>query len=120
MPWKPKPPCRFPGCVKLAEKRGYCLWHLKEIAAQADKERPTATERGYTWAWHKASRAYLNEHPLCVECEKVGIVKEATVVDHIKPHRGDWELFWDENNWQALCKQHHDIKSAREHSGRGD
>jgi 5-methylcytosine-specific restriction endonuclease McrA len=34
-------------------------------------------------------------------------VKAANVVDHIKPHRGDRHLFWDENNLQALCWNHH-------------
>jgi 5-methylcytosine-specific restriction protein A len=35
-------------------------------------------------------------------------VKVANVVDHNIPHQGNQELFWDESNWQALCKQHHD------------
>jgi 5-methylcytosine-specific restriction protein A len=39
---------------------------------------------------------------------------KATVVDHIKPHRGDQTLFWDRSNWQALCKQHHDEKTGKE------
>jgi 5-methylcytosine-specific restriction protein A len=38
----------------------------------------------------------------------------ATVVDHIVPHRGDPVLFWDEANWQGLCKLCHDAKTARE------
>lgn len=40
----------------------------------------------------------------------------ATVVDHIIPHRGDLSsaAFWDETNWQPLCKRHHDRKTARE------
>ncbi len=39
---------------------------------------------------------------------------KANVVDHITPHRGDKKLFWDENNWQALCKHHHDKKTMTE------
>ena len=38
----------------------------------------------------------------------------ASVVDHIKPHKGDYDLFWDEANHQALCKRCHDIKTATE------
>jgi len=30
------------------------------------------------------------------------------VCDHIKPHRGDEALFWDEANLQTLCKPCHD------------
>ena len=33
-------------------------------------------------------------------------------VDHIIPHRGDPELFWDRSNWQALCKNCHDRKTG--------
>jgi 5-methylcytosine-specific restriction protein A len=35
------------------------------------------------------------------------------VVDHIIPHRGDQYLFWDQENWQALCKDCHDRKTGR-------
>ena len=35
-------------------------------------------------------------------------------VDHIIPHRGDQKLFWDRNNWQALCKPCHDRKTGKE------
>lgn len=41
-------------------------------------------------------------------CEKLGRVTPATVVDHIKAHKGSLSLFRDENNWQALCKPCHD------------
>jgi 5-methylcytosine-specific restriction endonuclease McrA len=38
----------------------------------------------------------------------------ATIVDHIKPHRGDQNLFWDQTNWQALCRRHMiEINSAK-------
>jgi len=35
-------------------------------------------------------------------------------VDHIKPHKGDMELFWDSDTWQPLCKSCHDSIKARE------
>ena len=37
----------------------------------------------------------------------------ATVVDHVIPHRGDRKLFWDEQNWQPLCKECHDKKTGQ-------
>lgn len=54
---------------------------------------------------------YLARHPLCVRCLAEGHYVPATVVDHIVPHRGDQKLFWDESNWQALCKHCHDTKT---------
>jgi 5-methylcytosine-specific restriction protein A len=43
----------------------------------------------------------------------------ATVVDHIKPHRGNQESFWDSDNWRAMCKRCHDIKTVKEDGGFG-
>ena len=43
-----------------------------------------------------------------------GRLVKATVVDHIIPHRGDAKLFWDEGNWQSLCKNCHDHKTMTE------
>jgi 5-methylcytosine-specific restriction enzyme A len=35
----------------------------------------------------------------------------ANVVNHIRPHRGDWNLFRDPDNLQSLCKFHHDSEA---------
>jgi 5-methylcytosine-specific restriction protein A len=80
--------------------------------------RPSARERGYDSRWDKARKTYLMSHPLCVMCQKEGRVTPATVVDHIKPHKGDQQLFWDTANWQSLCKPHHDRDKQREERGR--
>lgn len=86
----------------------------------AGKEaRCTAAERGYDWRWQKASKAYLSENPLCRECESQGEVEPATVVDHIIPHRGNKQLFWDEENWQPLSKRCHDRKTHMETAAEG-
>ena len=65
-------------------------------------------------AWRKARRAFLKANPLCVDCGGVGVVKSANEVDHIERHLGDRKMFWDRNNWQALCKPCHSRKTARE------
>lgn len=46
-------------------------------------------------------------------CEQLGYVTAATVVDHIVPHRGDYELFWKDGNHQSLCKACHDRHKQR-------
>ena len=45
---------------------------------------------------------------------KAGRYVRATDVDHIVPHRGDPALFWDEENWQALCHSCHSKKTRNE------
>jgi len=82
--------------------------------ASYNKLRKNKNERGYTYRWDKASIQYRKENSLCVSCEANSIVKESEVVDHIVPHKGDMELFWNIDNWQALCKKCHDQKTARE------
>lgn len=42
------------------------------------------------------------------------------VADHIRPHRGDPDLFWSDTNLQTLCKPCHDsAKQAEERGGAG-
>lgn len=68
--------------------------------------------------WRKARRNFLLENQLCVLCLRQGRDTPANVVDHIKPHGGDYELFWDRVNWQALCKQCHDSsKKIKQNTG---
>lgn len=75
--------------------------------------RPSAASRGYGSDWRDARLAFLADHPLCAQCEREGRLTGADVVDHITPHRGDAGLFWDEGNWQSLCKRCHDRKTGR-------
>ena len=88
------------------------------VKRELDQQRPSAARRGYGARWRRARAAYLARHPLCVPCEGAGRLEAATVVDHVVPHRRDEMLFWDEANWQGLCKRCHDAKTARE--GRWD
>lgn len=74
----------------------------------------------YGTAWKKARARYLREHPFCVDCQNAGKFVQATYLDHIKPHKGDLELFWDELNWQGLCHSCHSRKTAQEDGGFGN
>ena len=113
MPTKPRRPCRKPGCPNLAEPgKIYCKKH-SEDNWKYDHDK-SANERGYTYQWQKASRAWLHAHPLCAECQRSGRYTKAEVVDHIVPHRGDRTLFWDPSNLQSLCKKCHDEKTGKE------
>ena len=109
MPKHPKRPCRYPGCPNLCESGTYCPEHSAE---SPDRLRGSAAERGYDAKWRRARKLFLQRHPLCANCLSQGIVTPATVVDHIVPHRGDHRLFWDEQDWQPLCKACHDRKTG--------
>ena len=86
-----------------------------QVASEQDsKTRKDGTNAtGYGYKWQLASKAHLKVNPLCVDCEAMGRVRLAEVVDHIQAHRGDMVMFWDKSNWQSLCTYHHNAKTAR-------
>jgi 5-methylcytosine-specific restriction protein A len=46
-------------------------------------------------------------------CLADGVVAAARVCDHIEPHRGDAEKFWN-GPFQSLCYFHHNRDKQRE------
>ena len=108
---KPLRPCKHPGCPELT-REGYCPKHKP-----THRRRASAEYHGWyllpVWTDDLRPGQLLRE-PFCRECARRGIRTTATVVDHIRPHRGDWALFIDQANHQSLCKSCHDRKTARE------
>lgn len=84
-----------------------------EQRKQVDERRGSARARGYTAEWDKAAKRYIDQHPLCLGCEAVGIVVPSTLVDHVVPQRGDAERMWSVDNWQPSCRWHHDVVKKR-------
>lgn len=64
-----------------------------------------------TARWKQLRLHHLAHHPLCVMCDRP---QSATIVDHIKPHKGDETLFFDPDNLQALCPTHHNSTKQRQ------
>ncbi|MEH6347775.1 MAG: HNH endonuclease [Bermanella sp.] len=111
-------PCNHPGCGKLIEPTvTHCVKHKQIVNKQREVGRKNSYQRGYTGQWRKARLGFLAKHPLCNRCIDDNITEEATVVDHIIPHRGNNDVFWDRLNWQPLCKRCHDRKTATEDGG---
>jgi 5-methylcytosine-specific restriction protein A len=73
----------------------------------------------FTKRWQRARLSFLRQHPLCKLCDLDGQVTAANVVDHIKPHKGNQDLFWDPANWQALCPSCHSRWKNRMDRGHG-
>ena len=107
----PLRPCRHPGCPVLT-RDGWCDRHRPK-----HKRRMSVEWHGWynlpIWTARLRPAQLINE-PFCRECARAGRRTKAEVVDHVKPHRGDWKLFTDPTNLQSLCKYHHDQKTARE------
>jgi len=69
--------------------------------------------------WRKARLWFLSENPLCAICDRSGLIVPATIVDHIIPHEGNYDKFWDsENNWQGVCATcHSGVKRIADNHG---
>lgn len=123
MPSAPLQPCARPGCPFLASVGRYCVEHAKAENAQKkqyDRQRGSSAKRGYGRKWQNYRKIYLAEHPLCMRCKKKGRIMPAIVVDHIKPHKGDCNLFWQISNHQALCVRCHNKVTAQYDGGFGN
>ena len=79
------------------------------IRQSYDRERGSASARGYGRRWQRLRKLVLVRQPIC---QQPGCTEAASEVDHITPRRrgGDDSLA----NLQALCKVHHSQKTARE------
>lgn len=110
MPTRSKHPCLSPGCGKLVESGfgSYCDEHKKPPRYNRRAKSP------YNYRWQKVRASFLKENPLCAEHLLDGDTVAAVLVDHIVPHKGNQVLFWDRDNWQSLCKECHDRKTAKE------
>jgi 5-methylcytosine-specific restriction protein A len=110
--------CMEQGCPELVRGVSRCPQHAQKQAAHY-AALSAARLKPYTGdsKWKKARISYLRAHP---QCAYPGCTLPASVVDHKIPHRGDMGLFWDYDNWQPLCKPHHDQKTAKEDGGFGN
>ena len=67
-----------------------------------------------TKRWKQFRELWLTDHPLCADCQKLGLTKLGYAVDHINPHN-QTGIFWIEDGatFQTLCEKHHNAKSGR-------
>lgn len=104
---------RICGCGRRVPWDVQCECERKreyERKRRAEANRPNARQRGYDSKWERERELFLRVNPTCRRCGH-----EATVVDHIRPHRGNVKAFWDRSNWQPLCSRcHNSLKQAQE------
>ena len=105
------PTRRCPRCLRKVV--GSCEECRKKAMRQQVRWRAPAHKRGYDHRWRKARKEHLQREPICRLCLGSGRTTAGSVVDHITPHRGDQQLFWDRTNWQTLCVTCHCRKTGR-------
>lgn len=114
MPRKPKRPCRYPSCARLAEDgEQYCGEHKKLTDSQYNRyTRSPDVHRKYGRAWKRIRDRYAAEHPFCEKCFEQGRLVPVQEVHHIVPiSQGGTH---DADNLMSLCqschtKMHHEI-----------
>ena len=106
--------CQIPSCGNEATRGKFCAEHYRARKKHGQRKETNSNRAGYTYKWQQARKIFLMMHPLCVKCGE-----PATDVDHIIPHKGNHELFWDRDNWQPLCHHCHSVKTATEDGGWG-
>jgi 5-methylcytosine-specific restriction protein A len=86
---------------------------VAEAHAKYDRDkRDKWTRRLYSTArWERLRKHVLREQPVCATpaCDK-----PAAHVDHIRPHEGNSDVFFDRANLQGLCHGCHSRKTRRE------
>jgi len=98
--------CAFPGCGQLT-RTARCRQH----ALEAEQARPDYAPRRWhrTARWRLLRQAVLREAAYtCAICHMVG---SRLQIDHIVPHGGDPQRFWDRANLQPLCPACHTKKT---------
>jgi 5-methylcytosine-specific restriction protein A len=112
MPMAPPTLCSHPGCgVKLTGNKHRCEKH--KLVSWVDSVRKSRHERGYDNDWLKLRKRIMQRDIWqCQPCKKNGRLTIAEEVDHIicKAHGGTN----DEDNLQAICKECHKTKTAKE------
>jgi 5-methylcytosine-specific restriction protein A len=107
MPTKPARACRFSGCPYPAISRGRCQLHSPADEQQRHRYGSAIyNDKRWRGRWGLRQQV-LTRQPLCVLCLEQQRTSLATVVDHIRPHRGDERLAFDIANLRSLCASCH-------------
>lgn len=113
MPRKPKRPCRYSGCPKLADGV-YCEEHAKLMNRHYNHFTRGYDSGGrYGSTWKKIRNRYIAGHPLCERCLSDGRYTPAVLVHH-KTAIADGGTN-EESNLMSLCNSCHE----KIHGGRG-
>lgn len=106
MATRPQRQCAQAGCGELVTGGGYCPRHQRPRQARDDRERPSASKRGYGAVWRRIRKAYLSAMPLCERCPRP---RKATIVHHRDgdQHNNAW------GNLEALCWKCHEVEHGR-------
>jgi 5-methylcytosine-specific restriction protein A len=118
------------GMAKRLASMSFSMSTMKPIVGRLptdEKARDRQRRNTTPWrAWYKTARwqrlriaTFTRDLFTCRMCRRLEGNTSKLVCDHVKPHRGNEALFWDEANLQALCKPCHDREKQAEERAAG-
>lgn len=108
--------CAEAGCPERVPK-GRCPKHQKQLYKEQNLRRKDSDSLYGTSRWKNARKRFMMNNPICAECKSTGLITAAQCVDHIRTVQSGAD-FWDETNWQSLCKPCHSAKTRKDGSRR--
>lgn len=117
MPTVPRPRCSRPRCHAIT-RQGSSLCADHAPAPTASRAPSRADLHHYkTIAWESIRQAQLSLQPLCAGCKSQGLIRAASVVDHVIPWRKIGPQAFRHNRFASLCVECHSVKTALEAKG---
>ena len=115
MPFKPKKPCKYPGCKNLTENR-FCTEHSRLMMKEYNEHyRNRQTQEIYASdEWTRVREEHMVNYPFCQVCKRYGRLVKATEVHHIIPLADGGSN--RHNNLLSLCHRCH----MKLHAERGE
>lgn len=117
MPTLPRPRCARPRChASSVPGSSLCADH---VPAPAPSRAPSRADLHHykSAAWASIRAGQLSAYPLCAGCQSRGLVRAASVVDHVVPWRAVGAEAFRANRFQSLCPDCHSVKTGLEARG---
>lgn len=117
MPTVPRPRCAKPRChAPTVPGSSLCVDHAPDPAPSRAPSR--ADLHMYkSSAWQTIRQGQLSREPLCAGCRVQGLIRAASVVDHVIPWRSVGPEAFRTNRFQSLCPDCHSGKTGLEVRG---
>ncbi len=115
MPTIPRPRCSVMRCTQVS------IAHSSMCADHAPVPKQAPSREGLrqykTSAWSSIRQAQLSRQPLCQGCKDRGLIRAASVVDHVWPWRSIGQHAFRANRFQSCCHECHSVKTGLEQRG---
>ena len=105
--------CSIPSCQNTTHE-GKCDDCRRQARRASDRNRLSASARGYDRKWARTRTRFLQLNPWCSE---PGCAEHAMEVDHIDGHGPNGPDGHKHHNLRGFCKPHHSKRTARDQPG---